>query len=193
MADEFVTNEPGYYAAVVSGVMLIAVLVFAVYDWYVERRQKKVSNIAIQSNAIVSSLFPQGIKEKLYQTTPPASTRDVFRRSAGKPNSSRSPNSPRPTALSPSDNGGEAAAPIADFFPSATVLFMDIAGFTAWSSSREPSQVFILLETLFKNFDKMALRRRVFKVETIGTMRNIIIQFVFVKEINGSTSVFSVL
>ena len=45
--------------------------------------------------------------------------------------------------------------PIADFFPSATVLFMDIAGFTAWSSSREPSQVFILLETIYRSFDKI--------------------------------------
>lgn len=29
-----------------------------------------------------------------------------------------------------------------------------IAGFTAWSSSREPEQVFILLETLYRAFDK---------------------------------------
>jgi class 3 adenylate cyclase len=28
--------------------------------------------------------------------------------------------------------------PIADLFPEATVMFADIAGFTAWSSIREP-------------------------------------------------------
>lgn len=50
----------------------------------------------------------------------------------------------------------------------ATVFFADIAGFTAWSSSREPAQVFTLLETLYGAFDKIAKRRRVFKVETIG-------------------------
>ena len=55
-----------------------------------------------------------------------------------------------------------------DQFPSATVLFMDIAGFTAWSSAREPSQVFLLLETIYRCFDKIAKTRRVFKVETIG-------------------------
>lgn len=48
------------------------------------------------------------------------------------------------------------------------VLFADIAGFTAWSSSREPAQVFILLQAVYQAFDKVAKRRKVFKVETIG-------------------------
>jgi Adenylate and Guanylate cyclase catalytic domain len=46
--------------------------------------------------------------------------------------------------------------------------FADIVGFTAWSSVREPSQVFILLETMYAAFDLIARRRRIFKVETIG-------------------------
>ncbi len=58
--------------------------------------------------------------------------------------------------------------PIADLFPNTTVMFADIAGFTAWSSVREPSQVFTLLETVYRAFDLIAKRRRVFKVETIG-------------------------
>lgn len=47
-------------------------------------------------------------------------------------------------------------------------MFADIAGFTAWSSMREPSQVFHLLESIFNTFDKIADRRKVFKVETVG-------------------------
>lgn len=58
--------------------------------------------------------------------------------------------------------------PIADLFPEATVMFADISGFTAWSSTREPTQVFKLLETIYSSFDRMARKRRVFKVETIG-------------------------
>ena len=46
--------------------------------------------------------------------------------------------------------------------------FVDISGFTAWSSVRDPTQVFSLLEALYKVFDSMAIRRRVFKVETVG-------------------------
>jgi class 3 adenylate cyclase len=58
--------------------------------------------------------------------------------------------------------------PIADLFPEATVMFADISGFTAWSSEREPTQVFRLLETIYRAFDKIAKKRKVFKVETIG-------------------------
>ena len=36
---------------------------------------------------------------------------------------------------------------IASFFPETTVMFADISGFTAWASTREPAQVFQLLET----------------------------------------------
>ena len=43
-----------------------------------------------------------------------------------------------------------------------------MVGFTAWSSVREPSQVFSLLELLYNSFDNIAKRRRVFKVETVG-------------------------
>lgn len=58
--------------------------------------------------------------------------------------------------------------PIAELFPEATVLFADISGFTAWSSIREPSQVFTLLESIFGAFDAIAHERGVFKVETVG-------------------------
>ena len=44
----------------------------------------------------------------------------------------------------------------------------DICGFTAWSSEREPHEVFTLLEFVYNSFDKIARRLNVFKVETIG-------------------------
>jgi len=44
----------------------------------------------------------------------------------------------------------------------------DIAGFTAWSSTREPEQVFRLLETVYGAMDQIAIRRGIFKVETVG-------------------------
>jgi len=61
-----------------------------------------------------------------------------------------------------------ASGPMADTFPETTILFADIVGFTAWSSEREPQQVFILLQTLYYNFDALAKKYLVFKVETIG-------------------------
>ena len=62
----------------------------------------------------------------------------------------------------------EADAPIADLFSNCTVLFADISGFTSWSSERSPGQVFLLLENIYGAFDRIADRRGVFKVETIG-------------------------
>ena len=56
----------------------------------------------------------------------------------------------------------------ADLFPATTIMFADIAGFTAWSSERQPSQVFILLETIYQQFDLIAKKRNVFKVEVVG-------------------------
>lgn len=47
-------------------------------------------------------------------------------------------------------------------------MFADIAGFTAWASEREPSQVFQLLETIYQKFDSICKKTGVFKVETIG-------------------------
>ena len=54
--------------------------------------------------------------------------------------------------------------PIADLFKESTMFFADIAGFTNWSSSRDPSQVFTLLESIYHEFDVQAKRRGVFKV-----------------------------
>ena len=67
-----------------------------------------------------------------------------------------------------SNNENAPDSPIADLFSNCTVLFADISGFTSWSSERSPGQVFVLLETIYGAFDRIADRRGVFKVETIG-------------------------
>jgi hypothetical protein len=48
------------------------------------------------------------------------------------------------------------------------ILIFSSSGFTAWSSTREPSQVFTLLETIYRSFDAIAKKRRVFKVCTMS-------------------------
>lgn len=44
-------------------------------------------------------------------------------------------------------------------------MFADIANFTAWSSTREPGHVFMLLESVYGALDRIAEKRGVFKVE----------------------------
>lgn len=48
------------------------------------------------------------------------------------------------------------------------LFFVAILRSTAWSSAREPTQVFRLLETIYFHFDDLAKQRKVFKVETVG-------------------------
>ncbi|KAL3939740.1 MAG: hypothetical protein SGBAC_005584 [Bacillariaceae sp.] len=58
--------------------------------------------------------------------------------------------------------------PMADLFPNTTVVFADIVGFNAWSSAREPSQVFVLLETIHSEFDMLAYRYSMSRAESVG-------------------------
>lgn len=44
----------------------------------------------------------------------------------------------------------------------------NIREFTAWSSSRQPQQVFILLEQVFGIFDLIARENKIYKVESVG-------------------------
>ena len=81
--------------------------------------------------------------------------------------SANNPSSSQGTGDSSVEVGGAfvyGSKPIADFFPSTTILFADLAGFTAWSSKREPTQVFQLLEKIYSTFDALARVRGVFKV-----------------------------
>ena len=40
---------------------------FAFYDWFVWKRNDKVFSAAVRSGAIVSSLFPSAVRERLYE------------------------------------------------------------------------------------------------------------------------------
>tara|TARA_B100000768_G_scaffold95682_1_gene89316 strand:+ start:409 stop:2547 length:2139 start_codon:yes stop_codon:yes gene_type:complete len=57
---------------------------------------------------------------------------------------------------------------IADAFPSASVIFTDLVGFTAWSQGRPPMEVLSMLDELFGSFDEFATTLEVEKIKTIG-------------------------
>jgi class 3 adenylate cyclase len=105
-------------------------------------------------------LFPENVLNRIYATEnetamyePPKTRLKSFLQASSKAREG---------------GGAEQSRQIADLFPETTVLFADIAGFTAWSSVREPSHVFTLLEAIYGAFDAIAAKRGVFKVETIG-------------------------
>jgi class 3 adenylate cyclase len=163
LENQYLTNSPWVYSLCALLIFLFTTAVFVVYDYMVRRRQEKIMTAAKQTDSIVASLFPQSVRDRLYQQDPAGNTRssspDSF---TARSNSTLLFDS---TSRQVSVFGSE---PIADFFPSCTVMFIDIANFTAWCSEREPSQVFILLENVYHEFDKIADQLGVFKVETIG-------------------------
>lgn len=152
MKATFVSKDANIFASTVFLVFCFTSCVFILYDRYVERRQQRVKIDAMHASAIVSSLFPASVRERLFQS---AAT------------STHSQNSSEP-ATSASTSNPIIGSPIAQEYPDTTVIFADIVGFTAWSSSRDPIQVFHLLETLYAGFDALANRYGVFKIETIG-------------------------
>jgi class 3 adenylate cyclase len=144
----------------VAAVFIFTAVVFVLYDMMVERRQRMVLDTAKRSTAIVSSIFPKKVRDQLMGAPVQGNAsklRNIASGDAGPGGHNE--------AAAP---GAATDGPIADLFPECTVMFADIEGFTAWSSVREPSQVFTLLETIYAAFDRVATQRKVFKVETIG-------------------------
>jgi class 3 adenylate cyclase len=130
-------------------------LVFVSYDCIVARRQRIVMDRAMASGAIVSSLFPEKVRNQLYEENQEkakqvANSKDFMNNGGAGGNDIKS------------------SRPIADLFENTTILFADLVGFTAWSSKRTPVEVFELLEAIYSVFDAIAVKRGVFKIETIG-------------------------
>lgn len=146
--------------------VFLLLLVLCFYESAVTKRNKKVMELSEKSSHLVSEIFPWSIRKRLIVDG--AADENV----SGK---SRLKNFLDGSTI-PLNGGGAGHfdsdffndKPIADLFPDTTVLYADIAGFTAWSSTREPVQVFVLLETIYKAFDDIAKTRRIFKVETVG-------------------------
>jgi hypothetical protein len=140
------------------------------YDCVVQRRMRRLVKAAIENRAIVSSIFPEAIRTRLLEEQQEHQDLDIMAHPKLKLKSFLDEGGP---VLSKRDEGSQdlsflTAKPIADLFPFCTFIFADISGFTAWSSEREPEQVFTLLKTVFQAFDKLARKRSIFTVETIG-------------------------
>lgn len=175
MMDAYTSKSPVYYAVAVAIIFVFTAGVFLVYDWAVQLRQNKVLKTATRTQAIVSSLFPKNVQERIFKDVEEEVKNDENK---GKNGNRFRGNRTKDQLRNFLDDGNQQpdvakhsslkSKPIADLFPEATVIFADLVGFTAWSSTREPTQVFTLLENIYHSFDEIAKRRRIFKVETVG-------------------------
>ena len=120
----YVNKNPVYNTLLVCFVFIFTSLIFVVYDRLVERRQRMVMESAQTSDAIVSSLFPSKVKEKLYHKKDEVRSMDEIKFSSrtvlnGDPRMSIS-------AL-PNHYGDDMnhaiGPPIAELYPETTILF----------------------------------------------------------------------
>lgn len=161
--EDHCTNRPVTICLSILSVFVFTTVVFILYDRFVEQRQRLVLKSAKLSGDVVSNLFPETVRERLYEKD----RKHLEPKPKGQfliGNTKASTGSDGSTSTDPLPG----ANPIADEYMNCTVFFADLAGFTKWSSTRTPSEVFQLLETLYGAFDKIAKRLGVFKVETIG-------------------------
>jgi hypothetical protein len=111
MKDLYVTNEPLIIGLTIMGVFVFTILAFVLYDRFVEKRQRLVMKSAKQTSDVVNKLFPEAVRERLYESD--AKARDAD----GGPLISGS-----------TTTGSNGCSPIADEYPNCTVFFADLAG-----------------------------------------------------------------
>lgn len=171
-----------FWTAIVASVFGLLCFTFVLYDCLARQQNSMVVKAAARANAVISGLFPKQVRDRLLaeEAQQPEEKQKKTIKMKKPPNCSGQSNDNNPQAARLAGSSNEFPVekeaedekykgnPIADLFPATTILFADIAGFTAWSSQREPTQVFILLETVFQRFDEIAKKRGVFKVETVG-------------------------
>jgi len=140
--ESHMSSTPAVFAAIIAGTFILMIGTFITYDLFVQQRNQKLIHNAACSNAIVTSLFPKNVRDRIV-------AQEENEGGIGK-------------------NKKHKGTPVANLYLTSTILFADVVGFTAWSLVREPSQVFSLLEAVYGAFDQIAEKHRVFKIETIG-------------------------
>jgi hypothetical protein len=119
----FDTNNPAIYTSVLFLAFFVTAVLLIIYDRMLSRRQEKTMNSAIRTSNLVSSMFPETVRERLMEEALQNEGEHSVLDGKGNPSSV---------------GKGFKTKPIADFFPEATIMFADISGFTAWASTREP-------------------------------------------------------
>lgn len=157
------SSVPILYACLTALTFSLLFAFFYIYNFMVQRRNLKMIDTAARSNAIVTSMFPDAVRDRLLgddeETSRPFDSTELS-------TSTRLGSGMKMKRyISTGNCDGDQ---IAQLFLDSTVIFMDICGFTAWSSTRHPDQVFTLLQNVYREFDRVAKVRRVFKIETIG-------------------------
>ena len=130
--DEYLTEGPFYYAIAVSVVFVFTAFVFLFYDWAVQLRQNKVLKTATKTQAIVSSLFPKSVQDRIFKDVEEEVKKEEKEARTGRRRGNRTKDQLK-NFLTDGTNevvakNGPASLkskPIADLFPEATIIFAE--------------------------------------------------------------------
>ena len=67
MEQQYRTNNPIVFASVAVMIFVFTSILFIIYGSKVERQQQVIVSTAARSNAVLSSLFPSSVRDKLLQ------------------------------------------------------------------------------------------------------------------------------
>ena len=131
LEESYTGTSPAIYTSLVAFAFASVFALFVLYDYVVTRRQNKTIATALSSQAIVRSLFPDHVGKQLIN--------EAHEKQKRRSDAKEFDGSHR-TGMNTSDEPQHKRTN-ATLYPTATVMFADLVGFTAWSSMREPSQV----------------------------------------------------
>ncbi|GAX23519.1 hypothetical protein FisN_14Hh306 [Fistulifera solaris] len=158
----YTTHTPILFASAILGVFLFTIGIFFCYNCAVERRQRRIASIAKRTNNIVKSLFPKNVQERIMaEAIEEAEKAEQAGKLKGKGAYHVSVKDRLKETLTSSlqgdgsDHAYKNVPPIADLFPSTTIMIWLV------------SLLGVRCESL-PEFDLIAHKRRVFKVETVG-------------------------
>jgi hypothetical protein len=149
MEQLYLTDEPYYFAGIIFLAFVFTALVFWCYDCFVKCQVSAINSKAVESTAVVSSLFPANVRAQVVGIVEEYNQGKHQRRGKGWKRADKTPGTYSHSKLERLASELDKSKPVAHLYPHCTVLFADISGFTAWSAKRSPSQVFKLLEAIY--------------------------------------------
>lgn len=119
LEEQFLTDRPLRFSLILAGMFTLTCILFMMYDKLVQIRQKLVLSSAIMSGTVVNSLFPEEVRNRLYdEQAPPKSD-------LNKPSGDQL----MPLGVSYLPEFDDGRLGIADLYPNCTVCFLDLVGF----------------------------------------------------------------
>jgi len=182
------TSGPRDRCVAVVVVIVVCLILFYVHDMLARSRSEVLLRFARATSRLVDDAFPKQlrarvVRQALDDLANEGSHRGVGPSIGGAPQMSQGAAralvaiqrwvgleaaQERAVARLSSRFAAASDLAVADTFPSVTVIFCDIVGFTAWSASVPPEIVFRFLGSLFSSFDVLADTRGLYKMETVG-------------------------